>query len=113
MRQHLVMALSRIPGLTCLEAADGAEGIRRLSEQPVDLILTDLQMPGMSGLAFINYLRAREDTESVPIVVLSAHGNEQEREKLAAHGVRGFLRKPIAEQQIVACVREILPGLDS
>jgi CheY-like chemotaxis protein len=111
MRQHLVMALSQIPGLTCLEAADGAEGIRRLSEQAVDLILTDLQMPGMSGLAFISYLRAREETENVPIVVLSAHGNEQEREKLAAQGVRGFLRKPIAEQQIVACVREILPGL--
>jgi CheY-like chemotaxis protein len=107
------MALRQIPGLTCLEAADGAEGIRQISEQPVDVILTDLQMPGMSGLAFISYLRARHETENVPIVVLSAHGSEQEREKLQAQGIRGFLRKPIADQQIVACVREILPGLDS
>jgi CheY-like chemotaxis protein len=112
-RQHLVMALRQIPELTCLEAADGAEGIRQISEQPVDVILTDLQMPGMSGLAFISYLRARHETENVPIVVLSAHGSEQEREKLQAQGIRSFLRKPIADQQIVACVREILPGLTS
>jgi len=113
MRQHLVLALRTIPGLTCFEASDGMEGIRRLAEQSVDLILTDLQMPGMSGLAFINYLRAHEETEHVPIVVLSAHGSDQEQEKLQAQGVRTFLRKPIGEEQIVACVLELLPGLDS
>jgi two-component system, chemotaxis family, chemotaxis protein CheY len=108
MRQHLMLVLGRIPGLTCLEASNGIEGIRRLAEQPVDLILTDLQMPGMSGLAFITYLRAHQDTEKVPIVVVSAHGSEQEEEKLQAQGIHGFLRKPIAEQQIVDCVQEIL-----
>ena len=107
MRQHLMLVLGRIPGLTCLEASNGIEGIRRLSEQPVDVILTDLQMPGMSGLAFISYLRARQETEKVPIVVVSAHGGEEE-EKLQAQGIHGFLRKPIAEQQVVDCVREIL-----
>jgi two-component system, chemotaxis family, chemotaxis protein CheY len=113
MRQHLMLALGRIPGLTCLEASDGLEGIRRLSEQAVDLILTDLQMPNMSGFAFISYLRARQETEHVPIVVLSAHGSAEEQAQLEAQGVRSFLRKPIADHQIVACVREILPGLDS
>jgi CheY-like chemotaxis protein len=108
MRQHLMLVLGRIPGLTCLEASNGIEGIRRLAEQPVDVILTDLQMPGMSGLAFITYLKARHETENVPIVVVSAHGSEQEEERLLAQGIRGFLRKPIAEQQIVDCVEEIL-----
>jgi CheY-like chemotaxis protein len=108
MRQHLMLVLGRIPGLVCLEASNGIEGIRRLSEQPVDLILTDLQMPGMSGLAFITYLKARHETENVPVVVVSAHGSEQEAEKLQAQGIRGFLRKPIVEQQIVDCVQEIL-----
>src|SRR5450432_1496604 len=108
MRQHLMLVLGRIPGLTFLEASNGIEGIRRLSEQPVDVILTDLQMPGMSGLAFISYLRARQETENVPIVVVSAHGGEGEEEKLQAQRIHGFMRKPIAEQQIVDCVREIL-----
>jgi CheY-like chemotaxis protein len=108
MRQHLMLVLGRIPGLTCLEASNGIEGIRRLAEQSVDVILTDLQMPGMSGLAFITYLKARHETENVPIVVVSAHGTEQEEERLLAQGIRGFLRKPIAEQQIVDCVEEIL-----
>jgi CheY-like chemotaxis protein len=108
MRQHLMLVLGRIPDLTCCEASNGIEGIRRLSEQPVDVILTDLQMPGMSGLAFVTYLRARRETEKIPILVVSAHGTPEEEAKLRAQGIQGFLRKPIAEEQVVQCVEEIL-----
>lgn len=108
-RQVFVKALSKIPELTCIQAADGAEGIRCLVIDHVDLIITDLQMPVMNGFAFISYLRHREDTRHVPIVVVTSAGTESDQQKLEAAGIRAFLRKPVAPDCIVACAIALIP----
>jgi two-component system chemotaxis response regulator CheY len=109
LRHGVVHALGDIPNLECLEAADGAEGLRKLAGEPVDLIITDLQMPVMNGFAFIQYVRQRAETRSIPIVVVTAAGTEEDRRKLERAGVRAFLRKPFDASQLLGLALELLP----
>jgi two-component system, chemotaxis family, chemotaxis protein CheY len=77
-------------GYRVARARHGLEALARVQEERPSVILLDLMMPVMDGLAFAQALRGR-DAESIPIVVISADGNPQ---KAAAVGARGFLAKP-------------------
>lgn len=79
--------------VNCLEAAGGAEAMAILATQPVDLVLLDLTMPGMSGydvLAEMRRLAVR-----AKVVVISADVQRQTRERVAALGAVGFIAKPL------------------
>lgn len=101
-------ALRRIPGVTCLEARDGAEGIRRLTERRFDLVLTDINMPVLGGLALVSYLRSHSETHAVPVLVVTTEGAKEDQERLLAAGANGYLTKPIKAQQLIDRVRELL-----
>lgn len=89
-------------------AASGEEAFARLVRPPrVDLLVTDVFMPGMSGIDLVERVRAEPATESLPVVVVTA-GGEREREQLARLGVARFLHKPVKYQDLVATVRDVL-----
>jgi two-component system chemotaxis response regulator CheY len=113
LRHHVVGALAGIPGLSCTEAADGAEGIRRLGGETFDLIITDLQMPILNGFALIQYLRGRPETRAIPIVVVTAAGTDDDRKKLEEAGVTAVLRKPFEANQLLGLARKLLPQLEA
>src|SRR5262249_41105745 len=76
-----------------LERADGAEaGIGALEREPVDLVLSDLQMGGMSGLALLG--RARRIAPGVPFVLLTAHASVDSAVEALRHGATDYLQKP-------------------
>ena len=109
-RQLVVIALRRIPGLTCTEACDGAEGIRRLSERRFDIVLTDLNMPILGGLALVSYIRGRPETCAIPVVVVTTEGADEDRRRLLAAGATAYLTKPIQAQLLIDRVKALLPG---
>jgi two-component system chemotaxis response regulator CheY len=78
-------------GYGVLRARHGAEALERLREYRPDLILLDLMMPVMDGLAFAHAMRQLRIEPEIPVVVISADGNAQ---KAASIGARGFLAKP-------------------
>ena len=85
-----------IPGVCILEANDGGEALRVLEQNPVDLVLMDVQMPGMDGLTATRLLREREgDGERIPVVALTAGALSEERERCMAAGMDEFLSKPL------------------
>jgi CheY-like chemotaxis protein/phosphoribosyl 1,2-cyclic phosphodiesterase len=89
------------------EATDGEEALKALrngSRKP-DLILLDLHMPGMDGFEVLRRLRADSDTHSIPVVVLTAHGDEESARTSFDAGATDFLGKPFTPPQLDARIR--------
>ena len=111
MRQLLVYALKRIPGMSASEASDGVDALQKLKEgDPPDIILTDINMPVMDGLKFIEQVRLDERLAEVPIVVITTEGAQNDRDRAMALGATAFVTKPIQAPKVVKVVHELLVG---
>ena len=83
-------------GATCLEADGGVQALEVLAARPVDLVLLDMQMPGMDGPATLRALRAAGHPRAdVPVIALTANAMPGERERHLALGMQGYATKPI------------------
>ena len=105
LRKTLVTRLES-QGYQCLEARDGREGLRVFVHERPDIVLTDLQMSPVDGLEFLR--RAKEIRPETPIVVLSAHGSEENLLNALRLGATDFLRKPIAFSALDTAVRNAM-----
>ena len=79
--------------VVCLEAASGEEALLTLSKQPVDVVLLDLTMPGISGFEVLEQLR--QQNIATKVIVVSADIQRLAKERVAALGATGFIDKPI------------------
>src|SRR5712692_8846560 len=78
-------------GMTVLEAADGVQGLEQLDAQRVDLIITDLNMPRMDGIAFIRELRNRAASKHTSVLTLTTETQESKRKEGRAAGATGWI----------------------
>ncbi|MHB8418939.1 MAG: response regulator [Myxococcales bacterium] len=108
MRLAMTEALSSIPGLSCVTAVDGADGIRRLGGERFDIVLTDLNMPILNGLALVSYIRRQPELQALPIVVVTTESAEEDRRRLLKAGADAYVVKPIVSATLQARVRELL-----
>lgn len=90
--------------LTFLEAPDGAVALSILQQEPVDLIITDINMPKMDGMTFVWKVKMNEKLEATPIVVLSSMKNERMQSALTGLGVTTFIQKPISPAKVAEYV---------
>ena len=109
MRRSIIYALQRIEGMECLEAQDGAEGLRKLAQERFDLVLTDINMPVMDGLKLIALMRGAESPhKDVPLIVITTVGGADDRRKAMALGANAYLVKPLRAPNVLATVKEQL-----
>jgi two-component system chemotaxis response regulator CheY len=108
MRQLLVFALRRLPGIEIVEAQDGMDGLRKLSSDHFDLALIDINMPVMDGLKLIGLMRGEDELRDVPVVVITTEGAEQDRERALRLGANEYLTKPIQANRVLDVVRGLL-----
>ena len=106
----LIRDLLQMQGFRTLEAFDGEEGIARAKAQRPDLILMDLQLPGMDGLTATRLLRQDPVTAGIPVVALTAHAMKGDRERALKAGCNGYIAKPIDTRRFLAQVQAFLPG---
>lgn len=100
--------LANVPVRTLLQACNGAEGLRILVSQPVDLVFADINMPVMGGLEMVERMSRDDHLWSIPIVIVSTEGSATRVEQLKSHGVRAYLRKPFKPEDIRAVVEEVV-----
>ena len=91
-----------------VEAADGTEGIEKLAGNSIDLIITDLNMPGMDGMTFIKEVRNMPAYRYVPILVLTTESDTLKREESRAAGATGWIVKPFKPDKLLGVVEKLL-----
>ncbi len=107
--QKLVVSLIRRAGMETLSAIDAHEAAKHLEGDILpDLILLDLMLPEISGIQFLQKIRAKEQYNTVPVIILSALADpEQIREGLES-GADRYLTKPYLANNLIKTVREVL-----
>ena len=108
MRQLIAFALKRIRGVRIVEASDGVDGLKKLSSQRFDLILTDINMPIMDGLKLVSLVRNDANYKTIPIVVITTEGAQEDRERALALGANDYITKPIQPTKILEVARNLL-----
>ena len=110
MRQLILMTLKKMGCTSIFDAPNGRVALERLSANSVDVVLTDIDMPEMNGLEFIE--EARKTNTVVPIIILSTHGDEATRDKGLMLGANDYLTKPLSGMKLVDVLERIFPELD-
>jgi two-component system chemotaxis response regulator CheY len=108
MRQLIVFALKRIRGFQIVEANDGVDGLKKLSAEKFDLILTDINMPIMDGLKLVSMVRNDPNYKETPIIVITTEGATEDRERALALGANEYITKPIQTMKILETVRRLM-----
>jgi two-component system chemotaxis response regulator CheY len=93
-----------------LEASNGSEALTVAREHPLDLILTDINMPMMDGLEFVRHLRGIETAQDVPVVMITTEAGEAHVVQALSSGASGYIRKPFTPDQIKERVIPLLRG---
>jgi two-component system chemotaxis response regulator CheY len=110
MRSFIRKAIS-LTGLdvgNCHEAGNGEDALRSLTGQWVDLILTDINMPGMNGEELIARLEADDLLRSIPVIVVSTDATQGRVERLMTMGARGYVTKPFLPETLRDEVEKVL-----
>jgi len=95
-------------GYTVEAAARGDEAELKLAESVPDLVLLDWMLPGLSGIELCRRLRARPQTAQLPIIMLTARGEEDERVRGLATGADDYIVKPFSVPELIARIRALL-----
>lgn len=95
-------------GFSCHEAADGLEAVRLALRNVYVLVVTDIQMPNLDGLKFIQRFRASKKSIGVPILILSSQRDQATVLRARELGVQGFVAKPVQPEDLLERVRAAL-----
>ena len=102
----LVRDVLQVKGYATLEAGTGEEGLKIARESKPDLILMDIQLPGMSGIEALKALRAEPATAAIPVVAITASVMQQDRQQIMSAGFDGFIEKPVNLKNLLATVEQ-------
>lgn len=108
-REALAMNL-RLRGFEVVEAPDGQAGIDALEDEAPHLVLIDMNMPGLDGWEATRRLKALPAGATVPVIGLSAHALERDRERAMAAGCVAFHTKPVELEELLGTIEAQLRG---
>ncbi|HEY4137511.1 MAG TPA: response regulator [Casimicrobiaceae bacterium] len=104
----LVRDVLQVKGYTTLEAGTAEDGIKLAGERRPDLILMDIQLPGMNGIDALRVLRADAATAAIPVIAVTASVMQQDRTLITDAGFDGYVGKPINLKEFLDAVRDML-----
>jgi DNA-binding response OmpR family regulator len=105
---HVVAIKLRNNGYDVIVASNGAEAYELTCEEKPDIIVTDYQMPLLSGLELISKLRGNEETKRLPVILLTARNYEIAEEEKIRLNISVCLSKPFSPKELLAAVEDVL-----
>jgi CheY-like chemotaxis protein len=108
--RKLVHDLLEHEGYRIAEAAAGDEGVRLAKELRPALIVMDIQLPHLDGIAALHQIREDATTHDIPVLAVTASAMPRDRLKIGAAGFDGYQRKPIDLREFASAVRALLAG---
>jgi two-component system, cell cycle response regulator DivK len=104
----LVRDVLQFSGYEVIEATSGEDGVRLAASEEPDLILMDLQLPGMDGAEALRRIRSGERAREVPVVAVTAFAMDDDRQNAFDSGFTGYVEKPISVRRLPQQVRDFL-----
>ena len=114
LNMKLFSAMIAAQGHDVLQASNGSHGLDLAQRQHPDLIIMDIQLPGMSGLEVTHNLKTDEATRDIPIIATTAFALRGDEEKILASGCDAYMAKPIAISQFLELIETFMlkaPGI--
>lgn len=108
MRQLICFALRRVREVQVVEANDGVDGLKKLSQHQVDILITDINMPIMDGLKLVSMVRKDATYKDIPIIIITTEGSPEDRQRALALGANAYITKPIQAPQVINQVKALL-----
>jgi two-component system, cell cycle response regulator DivK len=105
----LVRDVLSYAGYEVVEARTGEQGVELAAECRPDLVLMDLQLPGIDGIEALRQLRASPRGEGLPVIAVTAYAMKEDRERAVRAGFDGYLEKPYGIHQLPQQVQRFLP----
>lgn len=106
--RNLIESVLRSEQYAVLTAADGLEAMEVLERKPCDLVVLDINMPRLDGLALLKAIRERAEWAKLPILMLSTEGQDSDRSKALALGASDYMTKPFKPAQLLERVAALL-----
>jgi two-component system chemotaxis response regulator CheY len=106
-RQMVALTL-RDAGYEVIEAVDGRDALERLAKESVDMLISDLNMPNLDGVALIRAVRQQPANRFIPIIMLTTESHDSKKQEGKAAGASGWIVKPFKAEQLLGVVRMVL-----
>jgi CheY-like chemotaxis protein len=100
----------RVTGYRTIEATTGDEAVELATGHEPDLVLMDIQLPGLDGVQALHRLRADERTAAIPVLAVTAQAMQGDRERFLAAGFDGYVSKPVNVRELIGSVRQHCDG---
>lgn len=95
-------------GFSVVSAYSAEEALSFLSQRPIDIVILDLMLPGMDGLTFCRRLKSQPDTANIPVIMLTARGEDQDIVTGLETGADDYIPKPFSPKVLIARIRAVL-----
>jgi len=106
--RHMVSFTLKSAGFDVTEASDGVEGLKTAQTDKFDLVISDVNMPNMDGIAMIKALRELQNYRFTPILMLTTESSSDKKQDGRAAGATGWIVKPFNPDQLLATVRKVI-----
>ena len=110
LNMKLVRSLLKMGNYDVIEAIDAEKGMQLARKNHPDLILMDIQLPGMDGLSATKILKADPVLQEIPIVALTSHAMEGDDKKALDVGCNGYIAKPIDTKNFLTTIGQFIQG---
>jgi two-component system chemotaxis response regulator CheY len=101
----------RAKGYEVVTAENGLDGQEKLGANPVQLIMSDINMPYMDGIEFVKSVRANAGWANIPILMVSTEADPEEKQKAYAAGANGYLVKPVTAEMVTSTIKKLLKDI--
>jgi two-component system chemotaxis response regulator CheY len=113
MRSLLASTLEEIAGLRVVAVGTGFEALKALPQQPIDLIITDINMPDINGLEVVNFVKNHPDYRTIPLIIVSTEQGKADIQKGLSLGASAYIPKPFIPDELKKTVKGILKSSSS
>lgn len=103
-----VVTISGFKMDNCLEAGNGREAMELLADNWVDVIISDINMPEVNGLEFLELLAKNDTLKEIPVIMITTEGSDQRMKEAFSRGAKGFIKKPFLPEEIKKVLYEVI-----